>query len=339
MKYKPYENEFWNEKEAKNLFQTLPFYNVLIKNLRLNIELLHELPFYDEFNITEVSKAFKRYARSYKVEILDHKYPLIQLEASKSSIKDLFKGLLNEMKGFKYQITVAVLLSKEKGNGDIGFSSVYFTSLTKEKIKRRSREDYSKIEKQSNICINMFCYENRTIYTLYISGERFSDCMDLLLIFDENKSHYVYIKDFNRLMFNKTKNKNKKCFCRCYLQCFSSKNVLTEHKENCLVTNGKQNVKLRKGSISFKNYSKQLQAPFKIYVDFECILRPTSSKKLVIKMAHTQKNIKIKFLSVLLTKLFVLIINLVKMLLCTEGKILFTNLLKQLLGSIIIVRR
>ena len=34
--------------------------------------------------------------------------------------------------------------------------------------------------------------------------------MDLLLIFEENKSHYVYIKDFNRLMFNKTKNKNKK---------------------------------------------------------------------------------------------------------------------------------
>ena len=36
--------------------------------------------------------------------------------------------------------------------------------------------------------------------------------MDLLLIFEENKSHYVYIKDFNRLMFNKTKNKIKNTF-------------------------------------------------------------------------------------------------------------------------------
>ena len=36
-----------------------------------------------------------------------------------------------------------------------------------------------------------------------------------------------------------------------------------------------QNLKLRKGSISFKNYSKQLPAPFKIYADFERILRPT----------------------------------------------------------------
>ena len=63
---------------------------------------MHELPFYDELSITEVSKAFKRYARSYKVEIIDFKDPLIELESRKSSIKDLFKDLLNEMKGFKY---------------------------------------------------------------------------------------------------------------------------------------------------------------------------------------------------------------------------------------------
>ena len=32
--------------------------------------------------------------------------------------------------------------------------------------------------------------------------------MDLLLLTDENKSHYVYIKDFDRFMFHKTKTKN-----------------------------------------------------------------------------------------------------------------------------------
>ena len=134
MKYKPYENEFWNEKEAKNLFQTLPFYNVLIKKTEINklsnIELLHELPFYDELSITEILKTVKRYARSYKVEIVNYKDPLVQLEASKPSIKDLFKDLLNKMKGFKHQITVTVLLSKEKGNGEIEYSSVYFNSKT-----------------------------------------------------------------------------------------------------------------------------------------------------------------------------------------------------------------
>ena len=108
-----------------------------------NIELLHELPFYDELSITEVSKAFQRYARSYKVEIVDHKDPLVQFEDRKSSIKDLFKDLLNKMKGFKYQITVAVLLSKEKGNGDIEYSSVYFNSVTKTVINSEFSLDKS----------------------------------------------------------------------------------------------------------------------------------------------------------------------------------------------------
>ena len=71
MKREPYKNEIWNEKEAKELFQTLPFYNVLtekpeIKKLS-NVELLHELPFYDELSIAEGSSAFKRYARNYRV--------------------------------------------------------------------------------------------------------------------------------------------------------------------------------------------------------------------------------------------------------------------------------
>ena len=38
----------------------------------------------------------------------DSKDPLIQLEASKSSFKDLFKDLLDEIKGLKYLITVKV---------------------------------------------------------------------------------------------------------------------------------------------------------------------------------------------------------------------------------------
>ena len=49
---------------------------------------------------------------SYKVKIIEQKFPIVQLEASKSSIKDLFSDLLNETKGFKYQITVKVLSKK-----------------------------------------------------------------------------------------------------------------------------------------------------------------------------------------------------------------------------------
>ena len=75
---------------------------------------------FDELNVVEISKAFKGYAKNYKIEIIDSKDPLAQLKASKLSIKDLFKDLLNEMKGFKYQI-----------NGDKEFASIYFNFATK----------------------------------------------------------------------------------------------------------------------------------------------------------------------------------------------------------------
>ena len=53
-------------------------------------------------------------------------------------------------------------------------------------------------------------------------------------------------------MFHKTKNKNKKYFCKSCLQCFISKNVLNNHKEVCLNINGAQSLGLEKGTIEFK---------------------------------------------------------------------------------------
>ena len=73
--------------------------------------------------------------------------------------------------------------------------------------------------------------------------------IDFLLISNENKSHYVYIKDFGRFMFSKTKSKNKNYFCKSNLQCLSNKKGLGEHKNICLKINGKQAVKLKGGFI------------------------------------------------------------------------------------------
>ena len=58
------------------------------------------------------------------------KDPIKQLEASKSSVKDLFNDLLNETKGFKYQITLKVILTKYKGT-EIEFAPVCFNLTTK----------------------------------------------------------------------------------------------------------------------------------------------------------------------------------------------------------------
>ena len=95
-------------------FKEIRFYNKHIEKHEIkhlkNIDLLSELPFYEHLNIIKTNQAIKGYAMSYEVEIIERKDPMNQLEASKSSIKDLFSNLLNETKGFKYQITLNVLL-------------------------------------------------------------------------------------------------------------------------------------------------------------------------------------------------------------------------------------
>ena len=139
------------------------------------------------------------------------------------------------------------------------------------------KKKINKIEVKNNIGINVFGYENGLVFPIYALDQKFKDSMDLLLLIDEDKSHYVYIKDFDRFMFHKTKSKNKKWFCRSCLRCFRSEKVLIKHKENCLSINGKQSVKLEKGIIKFDNYFKQIPVPFKIYADFDCNLRGVES--------------------------------------------------------------
>ena len=65
------------------------------------------------------------------------------------------------------------------------------------------------------------------------------------------------MKDFDRFMFHKTKNKNNKYICKSCLQCFSYKKVLNNHKEVRLSINGTQSVRLEKRTIQFKNYFKK----------------------------------------------------------------------------------
>ena len=87
--------------------------------------------------------------------------------------------------------------------------------------------------------------------------------MDLLLVINDVKSHYLYIKDFNRFMLRQTKNKNKNYICKNCLQCFSSENVLTKHKEDCLSINGAESVRLEKVTIVFKLFSNKYQLGLK----------------------------------------------------------------------------
>ena len=185
-----------------------------------------------------------------------------------------------------------------------------------ERIKLEDREftkrlDYSgitfpvtfkqipKIEKQNNININLFGY-NKTIYPIYISKAKNTDDMDLLYIEEEEKQHYVYIKDFNRLMFNFTKHKSKKHFCKNCFQCFYSEDVLGQHRTNCIEINGVQAVEMPKPYIDknghkrapcvyFRNHHRQLPVPFEIIADFECNTEKVSSCQQTESKSYTEK--------------------------------------------------
>ena len=87
--------------------------------------------------------------------------------------------------------------------------------------------------------------------------------------------------------------------------------------------NGKQSVKLRSGSIKFKNYFTQLAASLKIYTDFESVLRRTHV--IIEIILQIMKNIRNIFFAVLLAKLYVLMINLANQTLFTEEKIQSIN--------------
>ena len=122
---------------------------------------------------------------------------------------------------------------------------------------------YNRIEKQNSININVFGYENKQPYPIYISKENNKDSMNLLMIsrcddehmpmvdVDEKRKsiqndsrHYVLIKDFNKFMYNETNHKDRKHFCMRCLQYFSSKRVLSDHIDNCIIINGEQAVKM-----------------------------------------------------------------------------------------------
>ena len=100
--------------DAVDYFKELPFYNKPIKKPKVkrlkNIDRLAKLPFYEQLSVVKTNQAFRGYAILYKFEIVEEKGLIVQLNESKSRIKDLFSDLLNKTKGFKYQINIKVLL-------------------------------------------------------------------------------------------------------------------------------------------------------------------------------------------------------------------------------------
>ena len=109
----------------------------------------------------------------------------------------------------------------------------------------------------------------------YYSSKLYKDrtIINLLLIEDDKNNHYVWIKNFNRLMGHD--NHHKVYYCTQCLQKYSTMEKLEEHKISCSNQDTTKVVMPKEGSITkFKNYGKMLKVPFVWYADFESYLVP-----------------------------------------------------------------
>ena len=134
------------------------------------------------------------------------------------------------------------------------------------------------IDHRFSINLNVFYYDKR-VYPLYISQQNNEQVPNVLLISDREKSQYVFIKDFNSLMYQKSKHKGRKYFCMHCLQNFTTEEILHKYKERCLSINGTQKSTYEFGTIKFTNYAKKIPIPFKIYAHIECFNKKVNIRK------------------------------------------------------------
>ena len=93
--------------------------------------------------------------------------------------------------------------------------------------------DILKIQEKELCCISVFDYENKERYQIYVSKNTLKRYVDLLLIREEDKRYYVVVKDFNTFMYVHTLHRERKHFCRCCLQAFSTEEILKFHTKYC----------------------------------------------------------------------------------------------------------
>ena len=133
-------------------------------------------------------------------------------------------------------------------------------------------QDVRKVENQNDLSINVFGYDPEDgVYPLYITKEIKYSHVNLLLIRNEEKSHYCLIRNFSRLMSHRTNNQHKHHFCYNCLHPFYKRDTLEKHTPLCHRQQPQKIVFPEEDkTVKFKNIQKQLRIPFVIYADFEC---------------------------------------------------------------------
>ena len=146
-----------------------------------------------------------------------------------------------------------------------------------------SLKDIPKFEQQNNISVSVYGYEEVDgeaddkvegfVYPLRVAKEVKPKHADLLLIRDDNTSHYCLIRNFSRLILSQvSKYEHTHNYCRFCLHGFTRQDLLDAHPDECYVHGGQKRVFPENTTVEFTKIAKQLKAPFTVYADFESLL-------------------------------------------------------------------
>ena len=138
-----------------------------------------------------------------------------------------------------------------------------------------SFRDIKGFEFRNQILINILSIEDRQIY-ICRKGGNYECVINLMLIMENNRKHYVAIKSLCRLLWSQnTKHKKREYFCTNYLQGFWEECSRDKHVGYC-----KDNESVRiemphkRPNVEYSDGLFQFKVPFIMYADFESILEP-----------------------------------------------------------------
>ncbi|XP_071152225.1 uncharacterized protein [Mytilus edulis] len=158
--------------------------------------------------------------------------------------------------------------------------------------------DIPKFEMQNEISINVFGFNKGDIFPIHISKHQYAQHVNLLMISDNKKSHYCWIKDLNRLLGDQHTHHGRHFYCPYCLHGFTKERILSNHLPYCQ-THGPQKIELPTEDnkwLHYKDIRKQLKVPYIIYADFECLQEPiVDSNECDQKTKKTTKHVPCGF--------------------------------------------
>ena len=141
--------------------------------------------------------------------------------------------------------------------------------------------DINKVENHnSSISVDVFGYE-KLVYPLRICKHNYKreSTVNLLLISDDTKQHYCWIKDISKqLSLQTSKDGHVRHVCFRCLNTFNSEKSLASHHEYCKSHEAIKIELLEEGSkISFKNHNRSMRVPFIVNAEFESFTKQLST--------------------------------------------------------------